>query len=666
MRKMTTIDNEKELTVVLATNNITRVSSVLSVGLRNNAGTRGLIQLIGRTAARDYNPAPEQIGMHLQLTILRLGGARLAEIAHRALVGKPTPSEIESNIDACLDAVPDVDDESPRIVHQILMLDEIATERRARYDDRTNMVVGVCRQHGYKLPLELKTEASLNLLCDGVRKGKAHLAGEATVAALGLLTTNPREYSVRPILFSADCKSESAPEHVVNILRPLVTAIKKKSKRKNTTFRLLCAASDGEMRREKAFIMEYMKRPLAPESPIYSHLSGLERMTADKDAKHALKCLRNLLMHDSGVEVRGFCITVPIIKEHLLDNGVPLRTDRQHVMTAFSLMRTIWTLPDAPAGSSLLYVWAREALQIFGKLAYSLVMPYISVDMDLDEQLTNLSAAVHLLLDLYVHNNARTRFMPTQTFLNLMIMIKNVYFCVTKTKVDIPEGKFWLILLGTDRLEVFFGLIRTAVGTDSNVDLLQLASRGSGLCEVAAILALHPEWDSVGETGVTLDSKTDHINPASWKGNTDVNRVTPLTSWIQGRHRIENFLPQTRAVFEKMLRDPRVDIFAPFGTSLVEKYDEEDIDEAYSCCQWADEFEALPPQTRPPLSTKLPEDAPPEPSYSGDNDLEDAMGVEEPRGGFDSHIEINGTQLSKAKALRLAMAGLTGPRASTY
>ncbi|KAJ7774636.1 hypothetical protein DFH07DRAFT_732382 [Mycena maculata] len=312
MRKMTTIDNEKGLTMALTMNNITRVNSVLGAGLRNNAGTRGLIQLIGHAAARDYNPAPEQIGMHLQLTILHLGGARLGEIAHRALglpsvtttrwntiirpllpsAGKPTPSEIESNIDTCLDAVPEVDDESPQIAHQILMLDEITTERRARYDDRTNMVVGVCRQHGYKLPLELKTEASLNLLCDGVRKGKAHLAGEATVAALGLLTANPREYSTRLILFSADCKSESAPEHV--------------SKRKNTTFRLLCAASDGEMRRGKAFIMEYMKRPLAPESPIYPHLSGLEfmnflvgddDMTADKDAKHALKCLRNLLMH---------------------------------------------------------------------------------------------------------------------------------------------------------------------------------------------------------------------------------------------------------------------------------------------------------------------------------------------------------------------------------
>jgi hypothetical protein len=46
----------------------------------------------------------------------------------------------------------------PRVVHhQILMLDAIATQKRARYEDRTNVVEGVCRQHGGKLLLELST-----------------------------------------------------------------------------------------------------------------------------------------------------------------------------------------------------------------------------------------------------------------------------------------------------------------------------------------------------------------------------------------------------------------------------------------------------------------------------------------------------------------------------
>jgi hypothetical protein len=66
--------------------------------------------------------------------------------------------------------------------------------------------------------------------------------------------------------------------------------------------------------------------------------------------------------------------------------------------------------------------------------------------------------------------------MPTQSYVDIMIMIKNVFYCVAKAKVDTPHGNFYPILLGTDRLETFFGLIRTAVGTDTNVDLLQLGS----------------------------------------------------------------------------------------------------------------------------------------------------------------------------------------------
>jgi hypothetical protein len=41
------------------------------------------------------------------------------------------------------------------------MLDEIVTERRARYDDRTNPVVGACREHAIKVPLRLDTEGDL-------------------------------------------------------------------------------------------------------------------------------------------------------------------------------------------------------------------------------------------------------------------------------------------------------------------------------------------------------------------------------------------------------------------------------------------------------------------------------------------------------------------------
>jgi hypothetical protein len=65
-------------------------------------------------------------------------------------------------------------------------------------------------------------------------------------------------------------------------------------------------------------------------------------------------------------------------------------------------------------------------------------------------------------------------------------MVKNAYFCVAKAKVDDPHGKFWIILLGTDRLEVLFGILRTMVGNDANLDLLQLGLRLTGTTEVSS------------------------------------------------------------------------------------------------------------------------------------------------------------------------------------
>ncbi|KAJ7787023.1 hypothetical protein B0H14DRAFT_2629810 [Mycena olivaceomarginata] len=41
----------------------------------------------------------------------------------------------------------------------------------------------ICRQHGYKVPLDLETEKDLEVPCEGLKSRKAHLAGKVTVAA---------------------------------------------------------------------------------------------------------------------------------------------------------------------------------------------------------------------------------------------------------------------------------------------------------------------------------------------------------------------------------------------------------------------------------------------------------------------------------------------------
>ncbi|KAF8147135.1 hypothetical protein K438DRAFT_1626551, partial [Mycena galopus ATCC 62051] len=113
----------------------------------------------------------------------------------------------------------------------------------------------------------------------------------------------------------------------------------------------------------------------------------------------------------------------------------------------------------------------------------------------------------------------------------------------TKAKIDVPDSEFFLILLGTDRLEKLFGLIRTAVGTDSNFDILQLAGRASNLTEVYIILGLKSHWDRgprrlklpavIKERG-DVSNQADHISPASWIGDLHVADVVLQTCWIAG------------------------------------------------------------------------------------------------------------------------------------
>lgn len=83
-----------------------------------------------------------------------------------------------------------------------------------------------------------------------------------------------------------------------------------------------------------------------------------------------------------------------------------------------------------------------------------------------------------------------------------MIIIKNVYFCVAKAKVDDPLGKFFLVLLGTDRLEELFGILTTMIGNDANCDILQMLDRVRGTTEVATILTKYPHYSpSTPSTG---------------------------------------------------------------------------------------------------------------------------------------------------------------------
>ena len=126
--------------------------------------------------------------------------------------------------------------------------------------------------------------------------------------------------------------------------------------------RIISIASDGETRRDAAFIELTFKRELSPSSPIYSLLQPLkfldlhvgdDDLTCDKDYKHIFKRFRNLFVRERGVVIMGRRITPNIMMTHFKSEGLSgdhIRSlfnpdDTQDVKIAFDMLKDVWNLP---------------------------------------------------------------------------------------------------------------------------------------------------------------------------------------------------------------------------------------------------------------------------------------------------------------------------------
>lgn len=368
----------------------------------------------------------------------------------------------------------------------------------------------------------------------------------------------------------------------------------------NINARIVSLASDGETRRGAAFVLLTFKKKLPETSAIYRLLSPLpllnlhvgdDDLTCDKDWKHVIKRLRNLLLRDRGVLIGETRITPAVLQTHLRSgassaehvNAILNPEDLQDVKLAFDLLRDIWTLPSLPEipppgeQPNPGFQKGREALLTLGRLLYHTVYAYLCVDLSLSEQLEHLSAAAHLAFVLYKLGGKA--FLPTLLYVDIIIMIKNVFFCVAKAKVDNPDGDFFIILLGTDRLEIHFGILRTVVGNDCNVDLLQIAERSAGVIEIADILARRPEWDkgprrlqlpTLSREAKEIPNSADHLSPKHLRGESyKVRDVTLVTCWRKGRTMAEADFPKAAEILRQAEQGGSIDMLSPDGELLV-------------------------------------------------------------------------------------------------
>jgi hypothetical protein len=420
------------------------------------------------------------------------------------------------------------------------------------------------------------------------------------------------------------------------------------------------------------------KRRLSIESPLYKHLSplslfnlhvGEDDLTCDKDWKHVFKRLRNLLLRDRGILIDDFRITPAVTKAHMGASGqssvhinsVFNPNDLQDVRLAFQLLQDVWSLPPLSSSESTNPGTARgrEALRVLGKLLHHLVYAYVCVDLTLAEQLEHLSAAAHLLFVLF--KTAGKDFIPTLLYVDIILMIKNVFFCIAKAKVETPDACFFIILLGTDRLEIQFGILRTVIGNDANLDVLQISERASGLIDIADILALRPDWDKgprrlemptlsrLGSDG-SMPASSDHLSPKNLKGRDYyVKNVTLLTCWRRGRAMAESEYAPAAEILQQAEQDGTIDMLSPKGALLVDAPLEDEIDES---------SEALLLSTRTSSQTNSASAGGSEVAVDVEDELQElniGPGGQGSSGGpqFERTIVMNGKTMPKAKALAM-------------
>lgn len=68
-----------------------------------------------------------------------------------------------------------------KVVHAVVMFDELATEKRIRWDPKTNYFLSICRQHVHKTSMEFVNEGDMEELFWKLDDGEIHYTGEVRI-----------------------------------------------------------------------------------------------------------------------------------------------------------------------------------------------------------------------------------------------------------------------------------------------------------------------------------------------------------------------------------------------------------------------------------------------------------------------------------------------------
>ena len=208
--RTTALDGHRRLLISIATSNHHCINIIVLNGLQNNASIQTMISKIALAAQGTYQPKSyTQVEYQLTYLLWKFGGPRVANLYARACGGPhtntvahhckvpplvalhvaPTESQMLQNLNILYPNSPN-QLYSSSIQGYSIVIDEIALEKRLRWDPQTNMIVGVCREHSDECSLNFQTTAEANYLRDKLIDDVVHLACEVCISLIYCLILN--------------------------------------------------------------------------------------------------------------------------------------------------------------------------------------------------------------------------------------------------------------------------------------------------------------------------------------------------------------------------------------------------------------------------------------------------------------------------------------------
>ncbi|KAJ7498376.1 hypothetical protein B0H11DRAFT_1856325 [Mycena galericulata] len=616
----------KRIMMLLSQNELPGLRRLLTTALKRGASAQMMVSLIERSISGLYRPRGGFNKRELDVSFLAkaIGGPRLLYALQKSYgfasistvqrsqpiprllpsIGVPSRKEIDHNIASFFDPQikpPKSYPECGSLPGNIMMFDGIAIETKCRYCPRRKAILGLCREHAGRVDTQVETLESVEKVraalaeTDPKSKTKVCFGSDATVVAVAPYA-DEEHYTAVPVVVSPSDKTEKAPE-LAAWLKNVLDAWKAHPKGEALHGPIWGLGSDGDNVYRLAKFMLCMVQELDPNSElgkILVPLKGLNLFTSEdgvvltSDMKHIAKrfatLLRNLLgfmIHDTVIKPTDLIYHLSML-EHmtreksgdLLDPG-----DRQNVPKAITLIQELCNLLGISMPPNPTDAHNRKIINFFAEVLGYFVHPFITVQMSLSEQVRSLSTYAYLIAALHIKHG--TACVTGFLYADSQAVVKNIIFTIARMQALNPNLKFYILLEGTDRLEVVFCDTRT-VDHAHNFDIEQLGQKLSLGTLVNAAFQRNPDLDR-GHRRLKLDGALgiDHANPKSWIGNVRVGDVDLQKEWDAGREAANRILAQyfgdsARVNFIEIFSRPRHDLLRPQGNYVGTSFTEDD------------------------------------------------------------------------------------------